>query len=109
MVRPSVRKKEADPEPSAASRMLESTARNAMIVEEPGGGTSFDITFRDDVFEDLACRITIHGERVIAVFRVQNQNLRRLLEAESGRLRAQLEGRGLRVEEVRVEVEDANR
>jgi len=42
---------------------------------------------------------------VVATFRVHDVNLRRLLEAESGRLRVGLEARGLKVAEIRVEIQ----
>ena len=45
----------------------------------------------------------IEGE-IVAVFTVSDVNTRRLLEAESGVLRAQLEGKGMRVQRVSVEL-----
>jgi hypothetical protein len=101
-VRPAVQRKS---DPGAVSQdLLEGTADTAMLVANPDGTTSFDIAFNDDVFPNLACRITIADGKVVATFRVEDQNLRRLLEAEAGRLRASLEDRGLKVAEVRVEV-----
>ena len=47
-------------------------------------------------------RDSFDGGGVRATFFVQDTNLRRLLEAETGRLRAQLEARGLRVSELQV-------
>lgn len=103
MIRPSV-KRPAPRAPVVSKELLQKAAKGARLIAEPDGSTSFDITFNDEVFDDLSCRITVTGDQIIAVFTVQDQNLRRLLEAESGRLRAQLEGRGLRVGEIRVEV-----
>jgi flagellar hook-length control protein FliK len=85
--------------------LLESAADSAMLRTEPDGTTSFDIAFSDELLSDVACRVTVAGGRVVAIFRVKDDNTRRLLEAEAGRLRVRLEERGLRVEEVRVEVE----
>jgi hypothetical protein len=92
--------------PEAVSQdLLESAADSAMLRTEPDGTTSFDIAFSDELLSDVACRVTVAGGRVVAIFRVKDDNTRRLLEAEAGRLRVRLEERGLRVEEVRVEVE----
>ena len=101
-VRPAVIRK-SRPE-TVPQDLLEGTADSALLVADPEGGTSFEIAFNEDVFPNLACRITVIGGKVIATFRVADQNLRRLLEAEAGRLRASLEERGLKVAEVKVEV-----
>jgi hypothetical protein len=94
------------PGPEAVSQdLLETAADSAMLRTDPDGTSSFDIAFSDDLFHDLACRITVNDGRVVATFRVHDDNTRRLLEAEAGRLRVRLEERGLRVGEVRVEVE----
>jgi len=100
-VRPSVR----DRRPSGAvdPDLLSKAASGARVIET-GGATSFEITFADDVFANLVCQLTFDEGRLVALFRVPDHNLRRLLEAEAGRLRVQLEGRGLKVEEVKVEV-----
>lgn len=82
--------------------MLEGMAESAMLWSGVDGTTSFDIAFNDDVFDSLGCSIVIEDNEVIAVFRAEDRNTRRLLEAEAGRLRAQLEERGLRVREVRI-------
>ncbi len=100
-VRPSVRRARDLPVPQ---ELLEKTADTAMLVAEPSGATSFDIVFKDELFRELACRVTVGEGGVEAVFRVHDDNARRLLEAESGRLRARLVERGLRVQAVRVEV-----
>lgn len=102
-VRPSV-PKPAVQEPAWDPELMSKAAQGARMVEMGDGSFAFEIDFSDDVFEELRCRIAVQDGKLMAVFRVQNQNLRRLLEAESGRLRAQLEGRGLRVTEIRVEV-----
>lgn len=86
--------------------LLEQAADTALLMTEGDGTTSFQISFHDDVFADLACTIAVRASRVTATFRVRDENLRRLLEAESGRLRVSLESRGLKVEDVRVVVED---
>ena len=103
---PSVRPSAAGPSPARAidQGALEQTAESLLLSANPDGSTSFDIAVRDEVFADLRCRITIDRGKVRAEFHVHDVNTRRLLEAEAGRLRAQLENRGLRVEEVRVVV-----
>jgi len=85
--------------------VLEKTAQSALLLNSPDGNASFEIAFRDDVFEDLACCISTHDDGLVATFKVADQNLRRLLEAESGRLRVKLEDRGLKVKAVEVEIE----
>jgi hypothetical protein len=102
-VRPAV-SRPAGPE-TLSQDLLESAADSAMLRTDPDGTTSFEIAFSDELFSDLACRVTVAGGRVVAIFRAQDDNTRRLLEAEAGRLRVRFEERGLRVEEVRVEVE----
>ncbi len=84
--------------------ILESTAESALLVADPDGSTSFEVAIRDEVFADLACRITLRDDGLVATFRVGDDNLRRLLEAEAGRLRARLEERGLRVRAIEVVV-----
>jgi hypothetical protein len=102
IVRPPARRRAAVE--AVPQELLESTADSAMLVND-AEGTSFDISIRDDVFSELACRITVNDGKVIATFKVSDVNTRRLLEAESGRLRAQLEERGLTVAAIRVESE----
>ena len=103
-VRPPVQRKEAPPSPVSPDA-LQRAARSAQLVEGADGAMAFDLTFNDEVFQDLACRITVGADgKVDAVFRAGDTNLRRLIEAEAGRLRVALEERGLRVEDVRVEL-----
>ncbi len=102
VIRPSV------PAPRGAQAVdaaaLETLADSGFLSANPDGTASFEIAFNDDVFSELACRISIKDGAVIATFLVGDVNTRRLLEAEAGRLRARLEQRGLRVSEVRVEM-----
>lgn len=91
--------------PSAVDPMLEKAADAALLRTEADGTMSFDIVFRDDIFADLTCTISVRDGHAVAVFRVADDNLRRLLESEAGRLRAGLEGRGLKVAEIRVLVD----
>ena len=69
----------------------------------PDGTHALEIEFHDHVLEHLRCRLhQVAGAGVVAVFTVTDHNCRRLLEAESGRLRAQLERRGIRVQGIEV-------
>jgi flagellar hook-length control protein FliK len=100
-VRPSARRRQ-QPAEEISQELLESTADSLLMVNEPDGGKAFEISIRDDVFDELACRIAIKDGQLIATFRVQDPNLRRLLEAEAPRLRARLEERGLVVQQLLV-------
>jgi hypothetical protein len=83
---------------------LATAADTALLSARPDGGYAFEIAFSDELFHDLACEIQVGQDgKVVAVFRVGDNDTRRLLEAEAGRLRAQLEERGLVVAGVRVE------
>jgi hypothetical protein len=102
MVRPS------PPKRTGAERVDQATLSGivdtSMLVASPDGSASFEIAFDDEVFQNLACSITVTPAGVIATFKVEDANTRRLLEAEAGRLRNQLADRGLRVADVRVEM-----
>lgn len=91
------------PAPEAIDQsLLETLADNALLHQNPDGSASFEVSFNDEVFQDLACTIQFGDEGVVATFRALDVNTRRLLEAEAGRLRVRLEDRGLKVREVRV-------
>lgn len=100
VVRPSLKEKKGVQ--AVPQGLLEDAADSVMLVQDPDGATSFDIAVSDTLFDELSCRITLKDKRVVATFRVRDANTRRLLEAEAGRLRVQLESRGLTVDEVRV-------
>jgi hypothetical protein len=100
-VRPPVRRGTPDTVPQ---ELLQTAADSAMLSADPDGTTSFDIAFSDELFENLACRISFADGRIVATFRVADDNTRRLLEAESRALIARLEDRGLKVQEVRVDM-----
>ena len=76
-----------------------------MLIANPDGTAAFEIAFDDEVFQNLACSITVGPAGIIATFRAPDVNTRRLLEAEAGKLRVRLSERGLKVAEVRVESE----
>jgi hypothetical protein len=65
-------------------------------------GAYIEWAFRDDVFENVLCRVFIQKEGTLAEFVVHNDHHRRLFEAEAGRLRVSLEERGLRNVQVKV-------
>ncbi len=99
-VRPSVGRA-TEPLPKL-EELLASTAEDLTLVNEPDGGVAFEIIIRDEVFSELVCRVAVRDHRVTAIFKVGDMNLRRLLEAETGRLRASLSERGLMVDEIEV-------
>ena len=102
MVRPSPPKRPgpAQVDEAALSAMVDTS----LLIASPDGSASFEIAFDDDVFRNLACSITVTPAGVVATFKVDDPNTRRLLEAEAGRLRVQLAERGLKVADVRVEM-----
>lgn len=94
------------PEKRGEAAPLEQTAKQVFLRESEEGGGEVSVLIRDDLFEDLRCSIDVESDgRVKATFFVQDPNLRRLLEGEAGRLRSNLEGRGLKVREVAVVME----
>lgn len=103
MVRPSPPPRKG-PE-SVDQATLESMVDTSMLVANPDGSAAFEIAFDDDVFQNLACSISVTPQGVVATFKAPDVNTRRLLEAEAGKLRVRLSERGLRVAEVRVESE----
>ena len=103
VVRPGLAVRPGTPGESAP---LEQTAKQVFLSESEGGGGEVSVLIRDDLFLDLRCSIDVESDgRVKATFFVQDANLRRLLEGEAGRLRSNLEGRGLKVREVAVVME----
>lgn len=101
MVRPSPPKRTGPAQVDEAS--LSAMVDTSMLVASPDGSASFEIAFDHEVFNNLACSITVTPAGVVATFKVEDANTRRLLEAEAGRLRVQLADRGLKVADVRVE------
>ncbi len=101
-VRPSV------PKPVRAERadagVLAQAADSAFFSTSEAGDATFELMISDELFDNLRCSISVGKGGVEAVFHVGGDvDLRRLLEAESGRLRASLEERGLRSVSVRIE------
>ena len=103
-IRPPIRKPENTP--IEDKDKLLAHAQKARIIAEPTGATAFEVSINDEVFQDLICRIMFHEGQIIAVFKASDKNACRLLEAEAGRLRNRLEAKGMRVAEVRVELQD---
>jgi hypothetical protein len=102
-VRKGVRRKN---EPSPLDTKLFKTADDVIITTDPNGNTSFDITIKHEVFADLNCRIQHTQKGLVATFVVKDTNLRRLLQAQAGLLRQNLEERGLKVVTVVVTMHD---
>ena len=103
-IRPPIRKPESTP--IEDKDKLLAHAQKARIIAEPSGATAFEVSINDEVFQDLTCRIMFHEGQIIAVFKASDKNACRLLEAEAGRLRNRLEAKGMKVAEVRVELQD---
>ena len=103
MVRPAIQR----PAPMGQERRdadtLASAARYAHF-QHGEEGSMMEIGIDEDLFAGLACQVCVDGDVVKATFRVgDDPNLRRLLEAEKGRLRAALESKGMRKVEVVIE------
>ena len=102
MVRPAIRKAPT-PTDRRDPDTLASAARYAHL-QHVEDGTMMEIGIDEDLFAGLACQICVDGDQVRATFKVgDDPNLRRLLEAEKGRLRSALESRGMRRGEVVIE------
>lgn len=101
-VRPSV-PSPAKPERADAD-VLAQAADSAFFSTSESGDAMFELMISDDLFDNLRCSISVGKGGVEAVFHVGGDvDLRRLLEAESGRLRASLEAKGLKAVSVRIE------
>lgn len=72
-------------------------------LRDVGGEQTLHFTLEDPQLGDIACRIQKTEQGISAVFQARDINTERLLTAELGRLRVQLESRGLRVGEMLVE------
>ena len=102
MVRPAVRRRTEDTE-RRSPEVLAQAARYAHL-QHVEDGASMEIGIDEDLFAGLACQVSVEQGRVLATFKVgRDPNLRRLLEAEKGRLRTALEGRGMRKVEIVIE------
>ncbi len=82
-------------------------ADSALLVHAPDGSTAFEIAFDDETLPGVACRIAVANGKVTAAFHAPDRTTRWLLEGEIDRLRADLENRGLRVDAVTVDDEEA--
>mgnify|MGYP001234063558 CR=1 FL=1 len=101
-VRPSVRVP-TEPERADAD-VLAQAADQAFFSKSESGAATFELMISDDLFDNLRCSISVGKTGVEAIFYVKGDvDLRRLLESESGRLRASLEAKGLRSVTVRIE------
>ena len=101
-VRPSA-PKPVKPERADAD-VLAQAADQAFFSTSESGAATFELMISDELFENLRCSISVGKSGVEAVFHIGGDvDLRRLLESESGRLRAALEAKGLRSVSVRIE------
>ena len=88
----------------AEDDVLAQAADQAFFSTNESGDATFELMISDELFDNLRCSITVGKKGVEAVFHVGGDaDLRRLLEGESGRLRASLEAKGLRHVSVRIE------
>ncbi|MCK5689330.1 flagellar hook-length control protein FliK, partial [Myxococcota bacterium] len=97
-IRPGVQK----PQRSALRGAEGSLPEDGQMVQMPDGGNLFDFEWDDDVIGKIQCSILVHDGEVAATFLASDINARRLLEAETPRLRVQLESKGLRVTKILV-------
>ena len=72
-------------------------------IREVGGEQALQFTLEDPQLGDVSCRLLKTDTGILAVFQAKDVNTERLLQAEVGRLRVQLEGKGLRVSDIKVE------
>ena len=96
------------PKPAKSERadadVLAQAADQAFFSTSESGVATFELMISDELFDNLRCSISVGKNGVEAVFHVGGDvDLRRLLESESGRLRAALEAKGLRSISVRIE------
>ena len=83
--------------------VLAGAAKYAYL-HEGDQGISMELGIDESLFGGLECEVAVQDGVVRATFRVgSDPNLRRLLEAEKGRLRAALEARGMRKVDVVIE------
>ena len=88
----------------AQADVLAQAAEQAFFSTSETGVATFELMISDELFDNLRCSISVGKKGVEAVFHVKGDvDLRRLLESESGRLRAALEAKGLRSVSVRIE------
>jgi len=78
-------------------------ADTELELREVGGEKTLQFTLEDPQLGDIACKILKTERGISAVFQARDINTERLLTAELGRLRVQLESKGLRVGEMLVE------
>ena len=102
MVRAAVRRRDQDSE-RRSPEVLAQAARYAHL-QHVDDVVTMDIRIDEDLFAGLACQVSVEQGRVLATFKVgSDPNLRRLLEAEKGRLRTALEARGMRKVDIVIE------
>ena len=74
-------------------------------IREVGGEQVIQFTLEDPQLGDISCSLVKAEKGISAIFKAKDVNTERLLHAELGRLRVQLESKGLRVSDMRVERE----
>jgi hypothetical protein len=72
------------------------------LVGSTSDGAYIEFVFRDEVFENVKCKVYLTEAGTVAEFTVHDDNHRRLFESEASRLRVSLEQRGLKHVSVRV-------
>ena len=84
----------------------ESAQEPSLEIREVDGEQSLEFTLEDAQLGDITCRLHKRNGGIAAVFLAKDINTERLLKAEVGRLRVQLEGKGLKVDGILVQRED---
>ena len=90
--------------PTTPSRSAQ-TEEPSLEIREENGEQSLQFTLEDAQLGDITCRLHKRNGGIAAVFLAKDINTERLLKAEVGRLRVQLEGKGLKVDGILVERE----
>ena len=100
-------KKERDPPQGSAApadldQMLAAMAEGLLVGDDGAGGTEVRVTLRDEFFAGTELRIQTNGGKVRAVLVPPDRSTYLELNGNIDELRARLEARGLKVEELRV-------
>lgn len=72
--------------------------------EAPDGSSVFELSFDEALLGGMRCSILSHDGVVTAIFHVDNHNTARNVESHLPQLRKMLEGRGLKIDDLIVEV-----
>jgi hypothetical protein len=103
---PAPRKEREPPQgasaPADLDEMLAAMAEGLLVGDDGSGGTEVRVTLRDEFFAGTELRIRAGGGKVRAVLVPPDRSTYLALNGNLSELRARLEARGLKVEELRV-------